>query len=364
MEDFTGGLTEYYELASKECPPNLFQVMQKAFERSSFMGCSIDALDSSQIESTLPNGLIRGHAYSITSVKFVQLKTSRVAGKIPLLRIRNPWGNEAEWKGAWSDSSREWSVISEQEKADLKLNFDADGEFWISFQDWKANFTRLEICNLTPEPLDDGQIRNGVNGNGKCRKHWEAVFFEGSWVNGVSAGGCRNNLSSFSQNPQYIITLKDHDEDDDDDLCTLIVALMQKNHRAKRKMGLDSLTIGFAVYKLDHGTFDVHDNPAATVGYKPGALTTEFFKYNASVARSPSFINLREVTARFRLSPGQYVIIPSTFDAGEEGEFILRIFTEQPPESCQENDDEIGIDENENQIDDKKAVSESIQFSC
>lgn len=27
----------------------------------------------------------------------------QIAGKIPLLRIRNPWGNEAEWKGAWSD---------------------------------------------------------------------------------------------------------------------------------------------------------------------------------------------------------------------------------------------------------------------
>jgi hypothetical protein len=28
---------------------------------------------------------------------------------------------------------------------------------------------------------------------------------------------------------------------------------MQKNHRAKRKMGLDSLTIGFAVYEMKEG---------------------------------------------------------------------------------------------------------------
>lgn len=190
-------------------------------------------------------------------------------------------------------------------------------------------------------------------GNGK-KKHWEAAFFEGSWINGVSAGGCRNNLTTFSQNPQYIITLKDHDEDDDDDLCTLIVALMQKNHRAKRKMGLDSLTIGFAIYKLEDGHFDVTDKPLSKIGFKHQALTTEFFKYNASVARSPTFINLREITARFRLSPGQYCIIPSTFDAGEEGEFILRIFTEQPPESVEENDDELGVDDNEVDPDLKK----------
>lgn len=24
-------------------------------------------------------------------------------GMIPLVRIRNPWGNESEWKGPWSD---------------------------------------------------------------------------------------------------------------------------------------------------------------------------------------------------------------------------------------------------------------------
>lgn len=55
----------------------------------------------------------------------------------------------------------------------------------------------------------------------------------------------------------------------------------------------------------------------------------KFFKYNASVARSPSFINLREVSCRFKLPPGVYAIIPSTFEPNEEGEFILRIFSEK-----------------------------------
>ena len=33
----------------------------------------------------------------------VEIQTPRVSGKIPMMRVRNPWGNEAEWKGAWSD---------------------------------------------------------------------------------------------------------------------------------------------------------------------------------------------------------------------------------------------------------------------
>lgn len=40
MEDFTGGVTEFYEL--KEAPKELYKVMKKALDRGSLMGCSID----------------------------------------------------------------------------------------------------------------------------------------------------------------------------------------------------------------------------------------------------------------------------------------------------------------------------------
>lgn len=40
MEDFTGGVTEFYEM--KEAPKELYKIMKKALERGSLMGCSID----------------------------------------------------------------------------------------------------------------------------------------------------------------------------------------------------------------------------------------------------------------------------------------------------------------------------------
>jgi len=162
-------------------------------------------------------------------------------------------------------------------------------------------------------------------------------------------------------NPQYLITLVDHDEDDVHDKCTLIVALMQKNHRVKRKMGVDTLTIGFAIYEVKHDQASAIDEPLAKAGFvKKQLLDTDFFKYNASVARSPNFINLREVTLRVKLPAGKYCIIPSTYEPGYEGDFLLRLFTEKKPKDCCENDNEVGIitdpnpeiDDKENEIDD------------
>ena len=82
MEDFTGGLAEIFDLKvglvfaqhfSQEDPPaNLFDIMEKSLERGSMMGCSLDA-DPNVFQAQLPNGLVRGHAYSITNVAVVSM---------------------------------------------------------------------------------------------------------------------------------------------------------------------------------------------------------------------------------------------------------------------------------------------------
>ena len=50
-------------------------------------------------------------------------------------------------------------------------------------------------------------------------------------------------------------------------------------------------------------------------------------------AGSSIFINAREVFAKLELDPGRYVILPSTFDANNDGEFMLRIYTEKKAKS-------------------------------
>ena len=145
------------------------------------------------------------HAYSITKV--VQFITHDSA-MVKLIRIRNPWGDETEWKGAWSDGSKEWNKLSKAVKEKHGITFDHNGEFYMTIYDFVKNFEKGYICNLTHDSLG---------------KSWRKKEFYGSWK-GKSAGGCKNNKNTYANNPQFTITLKNSDHNG---LCTLIVHLMQ-----------------------------------------------------------------------------------------------------------------------------------------
>uniref|UniRef100_A0A8C7F4B2 Calpain-3 n=1 Tax=Oncorhynchus kisutch TaxID=8019 RepID=A0A8C7F4B2_ONCKI len=302
MEDFTGGVTEFYEM--KEAPKELYKIMKKALERGSMMGCSIDSLVPARFETRTVTGLVKGHAYSVTAVEESQHKAS----KVRLVRLRNPWG-QVEWNGPWSDNSKEWVSLSKGEKDQLQHQSAEDGEFWMSFEDFKKNYTKIEICNLTPDALEDDKIHK-----------WTVSVNEGRWVRGCSAGGCRNYPDTFWTNPQFRLCLLEEDDDSEDNevACSFVVSLMQKNRRKERKLGANLFTIGFAIYEV---SLSMHGNKQH--------MQKDFFLFNSSKARCKSYINLREVTQRFRLSPGEYVIIPSTYEPHQEGEFILRVFSEK-----------------------------------
>ena len=58
-----------------------------------------------------------------------------------------------------------------------------------------------------------------------------------------------------------------------------------------------------------------------------GVLDKNYFKRKKAVAQM-GFIDLREVSGRFELKPGKYVVVPSTYDPAKEAEFLLRIVSE------------------------------------
>ncbi|XP_007253968.2 calpain-3b [Astyanax mexicanus] len=303
MEDFTGGVTEFYEIS--DAPREIYNIMKKALNRGSLMGCSIDSLVPSASETKTDTGLVRGHAYSVTAVEQGKQEDGSDT-RIRLVRLRDPWGVAPPP----SRMSCDWSSLATSEQDQQRLKPVEAGEFWMGFEEFQQTFTKLEICNLTPDALQDDELLK-----------WDVSVNEGRWVRGCSAGGCRNYPDTFWTNPQYRLRLTEEDDDEPDHGekgCTVVVALMQKGRRRERCTGGTLLTIGFAIYEVPK---EMHGNKQH--------LPKDFFLYTASKARCKSYINLREVTERFCLSPGEYVIVPSTFDPNNESDFILRVFSEK-----------------------------------
>ncbi|XP_039235461.1 calpain-9 isoform X2 [Pipra filicauda] len=282
MEDFTGGIGEMYDV--KAAPDNFYEILEKALKRGSMVGCSIDTSSAAESEARTPFGLIKGHAYSVTGIEEVSYRGQQVQ----LIRIRNPWG-QVEWNGPWSDK--------------------------MKFEDFKVHFDKVEICNLTPDALEDNTAHK-----------WEVTIHQGSWVRGSTAGGCRNFLETFWTNPQIKLHLTEKDDGQDD--CTFIAALMQKGRRKLKKLGAEMLTIGYSIY----------ESPG-----RDGHLDKDFFRYHPSKARSKTYINLREVSNRFKLPPGDYILIPTTFEPHQEADFCLRIFSEKKA-ITEDLDENVAID--------------------
>ncbi|KJH47086.1 calpain family cysteine protease [Dictyocaulus viviparus] len=338
LEDFTGGLTEFYDLRKTD-KSTVLAMMIRGFQMGSLFGCSLDA-DPHQKEAPLENGLVRGHAYSITALHTVNGRD----GETPIVRIRNPWGNSKEWNGAWSDGSPEWDYVDEQQRSELGVQFAKDGEFWMSFEDFYSNFMQMEICNLSAAIMNEVSEMTGVNVSEQQLHQWEEMAEDGEWstqrgtaggcannpeqqlhqweemaedgewsTQRGTAGGCANNPDSYAQNPQYGSYFIVTDESvEHDGKCTVIVAVLQKYRRELRTVGKDSLPIGFAVYEVD--------SPIN------GAVGADFLLGRKPIARTRVFINMREVTCRFRVRAGHYIILPCTFEPNSDGEFLLRIY--------------------------------------
>ncbi|KAG7278010.1 hypothetical protein CRUP_006175 [Coryphaenoides rupestris] len=187
----------------------------------------------------------------------------------------------------------QWRQISDEERERLSHRGE-DGEFWMSFPDFLRHYSRLEICNLTPDALSDDSITK-----------WALSMFNGNWRRGSTAGGCRNFPNTFWMNPQFVIKLDEEDDDPEDgeEGCSLVV-------------------------------------PEEFSGQRNIHLNRNFFLRNASAARSETFINLREVCSRFTLTPGEYLILPSTFEPNKNGDFCVRVFSEKEAD-FQELDDPV-----------------------
>ncbi|XP_067311188.1 calpain-1 catalytic subunit [Pseudorasbora parva] len=288
LMDFTGGVHMHYIL--KTAPTDLWEIMYRAFQSEVLMGCETPPGK----EERLPNGIVLGHAYTVTKVYQV------MSGKYPvqLVRLFNPWG-DSEWNGDWSDKSPLWNTVSDEDRKQHVL--DENGEFWMPMKDFLRTFDNMDICCSCPDFMD-----------GKSACHWRSKCHHGSWVTGSTAGGCINNLDTFCSNPQFWLKIDELDKNCDQGQNNVLVSLMQKPDKRNRRRAAHH-GIGFCVFAVP---------PEMR---SEGKFGSSFFYSRKPVAMSGDYQDAREVMKLFRLEPGEYLIVPSTFYPNKNAEFILSI---------------------------------------
>ncbi|KAF7699253.1 calpain-5a [Silurus meridionalis] len=311
LVDFTGGVSEPIDLLEgrfkedEEERNKLFDRVLKVHNRGGLISCSIRATSQSDMEARLDCGLVKGHAYAVTDVHKVRLGHGLLAffksEKLTMIRMRNPWG-EKEWNGAWSDSSEEWQRVSKSEREKLGVTVQDDGEFWMNFEDFTKHFTDLILCRL----INTSYL--------SIHKTWEEDVKFGSWSRHEDplknrSGGCINNKATYPQNPQYVFEVKKPEDE-------VLICVQQKDKRSLKDGKGENLAIGFDLQRVELNRIYRMHRPQQKIC-------------------SSAYINSRSVFLRKELKEGRYVIIPTTFDPGLQGDFLLRVFTDVPSE-CKE----------------------------
>ncbi|PVF93386.1 cysteine proteinase [Serendipita vermifera] len=135
VEDITGGTSTVFILKDYLNKAKLWEELARKESRDKLYAVSF--LQASKDKTT--HGLLTKHAYSV-------LRAAEYNGK-KFVVIRNPWGN-TEWKGAWSDGSKEWTKEWLPALDVLEHTFGDDGQFVMEFSDFLKQWRYLDCARL------------------------------------------------------------------------------------------------------------------------------------------------------------------------------------------------------------------------
>jgi len=295
--------------------------------------------DSTTAPEILSNGIIVGDTYRIYSLHKVDTLSGE---RIALVRLkctldgstyRGEWSStdSASWQSRLDPMTRERliSILAEAEDNNEGAAGVGGEMFYMSFNDWLRTFTNLEAIHLDADTARDEPSLSR-------KSAWTLRLYHGRWQRGVTAGGCRNNADTFHLNPRLCLSLRQPDE--------VVMALNQHT-------SVDPKVIGFTGYPAplsppagqplssssqssnsstgsSEGRQDSSTNGEATV--TAADLTKNFFRSKKSLLNS-QYTNSKQVSLRMRLDGGQVVVLPTTFEPGEEVAFTFRVFSKSSP---------------------------------
>ncbi|KAL1427842.1 hypothetical protein MTO96_003175 [Rhipicephalus appendiculatus] len=291
LADLTGGVTETLNI--REDPSGCARTLAGSLLARTTLVTAVVQQQHTQSRTSpekMANGIWLGTNYRILSFQKV---TTAGGEQVQLVKLRNPFGVGADYIGSWSLDSLEWDKVPPEEQERLNYKSPAEGEFWMSYQDFMKTFTSLEVVHLDSETSrDELSLRD--------KTPWQMKVWKGHWQKGVTAGGCRNNTDTFHINPQFQLILSESEE--------VVISLSQD-------AVIEPKVMGFTIYQTPKPPNE--------------ALDKAFFKKNKSLLSS-QYSNCKQVSVRCVMEQGGYVLLPTTFELGQEASFTLRVFSGKP----------------------------------
>ncbi|KAJ7980590.1 calpain-type cysteine protease DEK1 [Quillaja saponaria] len=289
LVDLTGGAGEEIDMRSAEAQIDLasgrlWSQLLRFKQEGFLLGAGSPSGSDVHISTS---GIVQGHAYSLLQIREVDGHK--------LVQIRNPWANEVEWNGPWSDTSPEWT---DRMKHKLKhVPQSKDGIFWMSWQDFQIHFRSIYVCRIYPP-----EMRYSVHGQ------WR----------GYSAGGCQD-YDTWHQNPQFRLRATGPDASFP---IHVFITLTQG-------VGFSKRAAGFRNYQSSH------DSTMFYIGMRILKTRGRRAAYNIYLHESvggTDYVNSREISCEMVLDPDPkgYTIVPTTIHPGEEAPFVLSVFTKAP----------------------------------
>ncbi|KAK6184886.1 hypothetical protein SNE40_007247 [Patella caerulea] len=298
LVDFTSGVSEKLETAKlrQNADPDsysaLFTKLSEAQENRALISCSIVCAPT-DVGSYTEQGLVLGQGYNVTDVRYVEVNRSLQgtigASKLYLIRLFNPWGSR-EWNGPWSDDSEEWKRVNQMQWEKMGVKFEHEGEFWMSFEDFIQHFTYVDICHFVNTSFFS------------IKKTWSESIMHSEWNHNGRNGGGVVNSQSFLSNPQFLFDINSIND-------KIMVSLEQHDIDAGRQtFGQNINTIGFHIMKVEENRkFRVH--------------------IHGDLMFTSDYCKTRSVFGTTSLHRGRYIVVPTTFEQGPVGRFMLRLYT-------------------------------------
>lgn len=126
---------------------------------------------SGGVEDQLDTGLVTGHAYSL----LVCNEYSADGETHKMVCMRNPWGNDKEWNGRFSDSWGDWGSYPELARQLGVSGHSPDGKFWMCYEDFLANWDTISVAAKSMDTIrGTNNTTRGIAAKAS-KKTWNAV---------------------------------------------------------------------------------------------------------------------------------------------------------------------------------------------